>query len=118
MGVAPQWIERPERLWVFILALVAYSRSRKLWNSLPPVYRQGAVCYKDFWAASACIFPSKCHQPVDKESGKTHHLERFNNTWRQRVSRSGRKKIIYKKLDNSIGAMWYFIPHKNYVINQ
>jgi IS1 family transposase len=27
--------------------------ARGLWNSLPPVYRQCAVCYTDFWAAYA-----------------------------------------------------------------
>ena len=32
--------------------------------SLPPVYRQCAVAYTDFWAAYAAVFPSKRHQAV------------------------------------------------------
>jgi insertion element IS1 protein InsB len=93
--------------------------ARQLWNSLPPVYRQCAVCYTDFWQAYACIFPSKRHQPVGKESGKTNHIERFNNTLRQRVSRLVRKTLSFsKKLENHIGAIWYFIHHYNYVLSQ
>ena len=80
--------------------------AKQLWNSLPPVYRQCAVCYTDFWAAYACIFPSKRHQPVGKDSGKTNHIERFNNTLRQRVSRLVRKTLSFsKKLENQIGAI-------------
>ncbi|WP_445248121.1 IS1 family transposase [Microcoleus sp. OTE_8_concoct_300] len=93
--------------------------AKQLWNSLPPVYRQCAVCYTDFWAAYACVFPSKRHQPVGKESGKTNHIERFNNTLRQRVSRIVRKTLSFsKKLENHIGAIWYFIHHYNYVLSQ
>jgi insertion element IS1 protein InsB len=93
--------------------------AKQLWNSLPPVYRQCAVCYTDFWAAYACIFPSLRHQPVGKDSGKTNHIERFNNTLRQRVSRIVRKTLSFsKKLENHIGAIWYFIHHYNYVLSQ
>lgn len=35
--------------------------ARELWNSLPPVYRQCAVCYTDFWAAYAQVIPHKRH---------------------------------------------------------
>lgn len=93
--------------------------AKQLWNSLPSVYRQCAVCYTDFWAAYACIFPSLRHQPVGKDSGKTNHIERFNNTLRQRVFRIVRKTLSFsKKLENHIGAIWYFIHHYNYVLSQ
>jgi IS1 family transposase len=54
--------------------------ARQLWESLPPVYRQCAVCYRDFWDAYACVLPSKRHRPVGNESGQTSHIERLNNT--------------------------------------
>ncbi len=60
----------------------------ELWNSLPSVYRQCAICYTDFWASYQNVIPKKRHQPVGKESGKTNHIERFNNTMRQRISRA------------------------------
>ncbi len=85
-----------------------------LWRSLPPAYRQCAICYSDFWQAYAAIFPSKRHRPVGKETGKTAHIERFNNTLRQRISRLVRKALSFsKKLSNHIGAIWYFIHHYN-----
>ena len=88
--------------------------ARKLWNSLPSIYRQCAVAYTDFWAAYGAVFPSKRHRAVGKETGKTSYIERFNNTLRQRVSRLVRKTLSFSKsLQNHIGAIWYFIHHYN-----
>ena len=88
--------------------------AQKLWDSLPLIYRQQAMCYTDFWAAYGAIFPINRHIPVGKESGKTNHIERFNNTLRQRVSRLVRKALSFsKKLENHIGAIWNFIHHYN-----
>lgn len=94
------------------------SRSRtsaqKLWDSLPGVYRQCAVAYTDFWEAYQTVIPSKRHRAVDKSSGQTNHIERLNNTFRQRLSRLVRQGLSFsKKLDNHIGAIWYFIHHYN-----
>jgi IS1 family transposase len=88
--------------------------ARQLWGSLPPVYRQCAVCHSDFWEAYAWVLPGKRHRPVGKESGQTSHIERLNNTLRQRISRLVRKTLSFsKKLENHIGAIWYFIYHYN-----
>ncbi len=85
-----------------------------LWDSLPGVYRQCAVCYTDFWSAYEGVFPSKRHRPVGKESGKTNNIESFNCTVRQRISRFVRKTLSFsKKIENHIGAVWYFIHHYN-----
>jgi IS1 family transposase/transposase-like protein len=88
--------------------------AKKLWASLPGVYRQCAVTYTDFWEAYKTVIPSKCHRPVRKESGQTNHIERLNNTFRQRISRLVRKSLSFsKKMDNHIGAIWYFIHDYN-----
>ena len=88
--------------------------AKGLWDSLPPVYRQCAVCYTDFWSAYEEIFPTKRHKAVGKESGKTNCIERFNCTMRQRISRLVRKTLSFsKKLENHIGAIWNFIHHYN-----
>jgi insertion element IS1 protein InsB len=85
-----------------------------LWFSLPPEYRQRAVCYTDFLQAYASVLPSKRHKAVDKASGKTSLIERLNNTFRQRCSRLVRKTLSFsKKLANHVGAIWYFIHHYN-----
>ncbi len=88
--------------------------ARGLWQSLPPVYRQCAVCYTDFWRAYAAILPAKRHQSVGKATGKTSLIERFNNTLCQRCSRLVRETLSFsKKLANHIGAIWYFIHDYN-----
>ena len=79
------------------------SSAKKLWQSLPSVYRQCAVCYTDFWEAYAQVLPSKRHKAVGKETGKTSYIERFNNTLRQRVGRLVRKTLSFsKELENHI----------------
>ena len=60
------------------------------------------------------MLSSKRHKAVVKETGLTNHIERFNNTLRQRVSRLVRKTLSFsKKLENHIGAIIYFINHYN-----
>jgi len=88
-----------------------------LWGTIPPVYRQCAVIYTDLWKSYNGVFPSTRHKAVPKESGKTNHIERFNNTMRQRISRLVRKTLSFsKKLDNHISAIWMFIHHYNSLI--
>ena len=88
--------------------------AKGLRDSLPGVCRQCAVCHTDFRASYENILPACRHRAVDKKSGKTNHIERFNNTMRQRVSRPVRKTLSFsKKIDNHIGAIWYFIHHYN-----
>jgi insertion element IS1 protein InsB len=96
---------------------------------LPGVYRQCAVAYTDFWEGASSpavqrlycvavayeqVLPNQRHHAVGKESGKTSYLERFNCTLRQRVSRLVRKTLSFsKKVENHIGAIWYFVHHYN-----
>ncbi len=68
--------------------------AKKLWASLPAVYRQCAVAYTDFWVSYEKVIPSKCHQAIGKETGQTNHIERLNNTFRQRISRLGSDLVV------------------------
>lgn len=104
-------VETKEIVGVYIGAR-SVAGAEALWQSLPPLYRQCAVCYTDFWSAYEQIFPKSRHQAVGKKSGKTNLIERFNCTLRQRISRLVRKTLSFsKKLENHIGAIWYFIHH-------
>lgn len=92
----------------------SWRTAQRLWQSLPLNYQQQAHCYTDFWEAYVNVIPPEQHQAVGKDSGKTNHIERFNNTLRQRVARLVRKTLSFsKKLANHIGAIWYFIHHYN-----
>ena len=54
------------------------------------------------------------NKAVGKETGLTNYIERLNNTLRQRVSRLVRETLSFsKKLENTIGAIWYFIHPYN-----
>lgn len=101
-----------------IVAAYVGDRSRvgaqQLWDALPLSYRQQANCYTDFWAAYETVIPETQHRAVGKETGQTSHIERLNNTFRQRVSRLVRETLSFsKKLENHIGAIWFFIHHYN-----
>lgn len=88
--------------------------AQALWNSMPPVYRQCAVIYTDHWSAYGAVLPKQRHRSVDKDSGLTSYIERFNCTLRQRVSRLVRKCLSFsKKLENHIAAIWNFVHHYN-----
>jgi insertion element IS1 protein InsB len=89
--------------------------AKGLWDSLPPVYRQCAVCDTDSCEAYHVIFPAQRHKAVGKKSGKTNKIERLNCTLRQRVSRLVRKTLSFSKsIENHIGAIWCFIQHDSH----
>jgi IS1 family transposase len=93
--------------------------AKQLWLSPPPVYRQCAVCYTDFWEAYEQVLPSKGHHAVGKDSGQTSYIEGFNNTLRQRVAPLVRKTLSFSKsLHNYIGAVWYFVHDYNTCLGQ
>ncbi len=83
-----------------IVAFVIGDRSektcQKLWDNIPESYKQ-AICYSDFWEAYLNVIPSEQHQAVSKQTGLTNHIERFNNTIRQRLSRFVRKTLSFSK---------------------
>jgi IS1 family transposase len=68
--------------------------ARALWASLPPVYRQCAVIYTDYWQAYETALPSKRHRAVGKDSGLTSYIERFNNTKAATSVTASKKDII------------------------
>lgn len=59
------------------------------------------------------VIPPERHL-YSKIKKDTNHLERFNNTIRQRCSRFVRNNLAFSKsLENHIGALMYFFCHYN-----
>jgi insertion element IS1 protein InsB len=88
--------------------------ARRLWMKIPKAYRQHATFYTDQYVVYARVIPAAQHQAISKLARKTNHVERFNNTLRQRVSRLVRETLSFsKKLAHHIGAIKYFICHYN-----
>jgi IS1 family transposase len=99
--------ERKAWVWVAqsrqtrqIVAYVIGDRSerpcRQLWERIPTRYRDG-YCYTDFWEAYQAVMPEEQHTAAGKESGYTAHIERWNNTLRQRLARFVRKALSFSK---------------------
>jgi insertion element IS1 protein InsB len=88
--------------------------ARKLWAKIPKTYRQHATFYTDQYVVYIGVIPAAQHHAISKLARKTNHIERFNNTLRQRVSRLVRSALSFSKtLANHIGAIQYFICHYN-----
>ncbi len=94
------WIlqERETRL---IIAFVVGDRSektaQKLWQAIPDKYKRHSFTYTDLWEAYQQAFPKEHHQACDKTEGQTAHVERVNNTFRQRLGRLTRKSLAFSK---------------------
>jgi len=79
-------------------------------EKIPPIFRQQAGFFSDYWSAYRQAFAEKIHVGVGKVSGLTAGIERFNCTLRQRTSRLVRKALSFSKsLINHIGSIKYFI---------
>jgi len=82
-------------------------------NGITELFLNTAKTHKLF-ILCPLVLPGKRHRAVGKKSGETNHIERLNNTFRQRISRFVRKSLSFsKKMDNHIGAIWYFIHDYN-----
>jgi insertion element IS1 protein InsB len=87
---------------------------KALWANIPMVYREQATFHTDQYEVYKGVIPAEQHRAITKKARKTNHIERFNNTLRQRVSRLVRETLSFsKKLVNHIGAIKYFICHYN-----
>jgi len=85
-----------------------------LWEKIPTVYQERALFYTDQYEVYKGVIPSAQHRAISKLARRTNHVERFNCTLRQRVSRLVRATLSFSKnLANHIGAIKYFICDYN-----
>lgn len=115
----PQWvwlvIDRESRQVIaFHVGGRTKGDARALWEKIPQVYKDCGFYYTDFLASYKQAWPKGQHVGVGKETGETCHIERLNNTFRQRISRLVRKALSFSKsLVNHVGAIMHFICHYN-----
>ena len=101
-----------------VIAFHVGNRSRdsakELWAKVPLVYQEQATFHTAQYDAYTGVIPAGRHKAITKKARKTNHLERFNDTLRQHVSRLVCETLSFsKKLANHIGAIKYFICHYN-----
>src|SRR5918992_5172998 len=88
--------------------------AKRLWAKIPEAYRQYATFYTDQYVVYQGVVPAAQHRAISKLARKTNHMERFNNTLRQRMSRLVRETLSFsKKFANHVGAIKLFICHYN-----
>jgi IS1 family transposase len=117
-------LKRANKRWIWIALcrttrqVVAYfvgdrsqASCRALWERIPDSYRQ-AHCYSDFWEAYANVIAKEQHTAVGKDSGQTNHVERWNNTLRQRLGRFVRKTLSFSKNDTMHDACLQLFLHR------
>jgi insertion element IS1 protein InsB len=114
-----------QRIWIAmdattrqVIAFHVGDRSRRsakrLWAKIPETYRRHATFYTDQYVVYEGVIPAAQHRAISTLARKTNHIERFNNTLRQRVSRLVREALSFSKtLANHIGAIKLFICHYN-----
>jgi insertion element IS1 protein InsB len=82
-----------------IIAFHIGNRSREsakeLWANIPLAYREQAMFHTDQYDAYTGVIPAERHRAITKHARKTNHVERFNNTLRQRVSRLVRDTVVH-----------------------
>src|SRR5215510_11331578 len=101
-----------------IIAFHVGDRSREstkaLRASIPKVYQDHTTFHTDQYDVYKSVIPAVRHKAISKQARKTNHIERFNNTLRQRLSRLVRDTLSFsKKVENHIGAIKFFICHYN-----
>ena len=102
-------LKKANQHWVWIALcrqtrqVVAYATGdrsaktcQKLWERIPAAFRTGH-CFTDFWEAYQKVLPDEQHTACGKETGQTAHVERWNNTLRQRLARFVRKTLSFSK---------------------
>ena len=111
-----QWVwvalcRRTRQVVAFVIGSRGEKSCRKLWNKIPASYKH-CHTYSDFWSAYEKVFDAKTHQSVGKETGETAHIERWNNTLRQRISRYVRKTLSFSKK-----VVWHHMVTKLFIYN-
>ena len=102
------------QIMAFHVGARSHTSAEPLWATIPHAYRQHATFYTDQYVVYEKVIPAAQHRAISKLARKTNHIERFNNTLRQRVSRLVRAALSFsKKLANHIGAIKLFICHYN-----
>ena len=90
----------------------SHDSAKQWWANRPAVYREHAMCSTDLYAVYTGVIPAAQHKAITKQARTTKHIERFNTTRRQRVSRLVRDTLAFsKKLAHHISAITYFLCH-------
>ena len=87
---------------------------KRLWRKLPYEFLK-CYSFSDFWKAYNCN-PKDTHTKIKGSKAETNHIERLNNTIRQRFSRLVRKTLSFSKKEYMLNLhfkLWAFQYNQN-----
>lgn len=93
IGIAEN--KQTQQIISFFIGDGSMESCRRLWRKLPYSYLR-CTSFSDVGKSYNCL-PPETHVKVGKETGLTNHVERLNNTIRQRFSRLVRKTLSFSK---------------------
>lgn len=99
LGVIWLWLalcRRTRQIVAYALGPRDDATARLLWSRIPPAYRQ-SLFYTDHLESYHNVLPAGQHQARYPKRGLTNHVERFNNTLRQRLGRFVRRTLSFSK---------------------
>jgi len=109
------WIalcRRTRQIVAFFIGQRDNESCQQLWQHVPSDY---ALCQtvSDAWHTYPEVLPADRHRAVGKETGETAHVERWNNTLRQRIGRFVRKSLSFSKSDeyHYWMTLWFIIDY-------
>ena len=115
------WIalcRRTRQIVAFFIGQRDSASCQQLWQRVPPDY---ATCQtvSDAWHTYPEVLPLGSHQAFGKEAGETTHVERWNNTLRQRIGRFVRKTLSFSKSDEYHYwlTLWFILDYNLEVVS-
>ena len=103
---------RTRQIVAFYIGKRDEAAAQQLWQRIDYPY---TLCplYTDHYPAYEASLPQLLHWPKEKRSGATAHIERWNNSLRQRLARLVRKTLSFSKSDAMHHLMieWFIIEH-------
>jgi insertion element IS1 protein InsB len=84
------------RVIVFPVGNCSRKSAKQLWVNIPAVYREEVTFYTDRYEVYSNVIPPGQHKAIMRTAQATNHVERFNNTFRQRVSRLIRESSSFR----------------------
>jgi len=113
----PRWLwtamcRRTRQIVAFAIGDRSKATCLRLWKAIPDTYKH-CQTFSDFWTAYQHVFPAETHHCVGKETGETAHMERWNNTLRQRMSRYVRQTLSFSKCDSAhqMFTQWFIVQY-------
>ena len=109
---------RTRQIVAFYVGKRDETAAQQLWQRIEYPYTLCAMDTDQYRAYNGVV-PAHLHWAKEKQSGATAHIERWNNTLRQRLARFVRKTLSFSKSDvmHRIMLEWFIIHYNQQMVS-